>query len=236
MTAVRTVSYRYVINGQVSNIVKARRGLKQGDLVSPLLFVLVMEYLHSCLAELKETPGFKHHPRCAKLNITNICFADDLMLFSRGEEQQAILKTTQFVEGKLPFRYLGVPLSSRKISIAQCQSLIDKLAMRIQHWSIKMLSYAGHQQLINSVFMAILSYWMQAFPIPKKVIGKVESICRNFLWSAKAEGRKDYVAWENLCEPKNVGGAKHQRPASVEQDYDGEVTMEYPYEGRQTMD
>lgn len=47
---------------------------------------------------------------------------------------------------------------------------------------------------------------MQVFPIPKKIIGKVETFCRNFLWSAKAEGRKAYVAWETLCEPKNVGG------------------------------
>ncbi|XP_058751357.1 uncharacterized protein LOC131624435 [Vicia villosa] len=206
MTVVRTVSYRYIINGQVSEIVKAKRGLRQGDPVSPLLFVLVMEYLHRCLAGLKETPGFTHHPRCAKFNITNICFADDLMLFSKGEDQQTILRTTQFVEGKLPVRYLGVPLSSRKIYIAQCQPLIDKMTMRIQHWSVKLLSYAGRLQLINSVFMAISNYWMQAFPIPKKVIAKVESIYKNFLWSAKAEARKAYVSWENLREPKNAGG------------------------------
>lgn len=50
-----------------------------------MLFIMVMKYLHRCMAELKEIPGKKIHPRCAKLNITNICFADDLMLFSRGE-------------------------------------------------------------------------------------------------------------------------------------------------------
>lgn len=36
----------------------------------------------------------------------------------------------------------------------------------------------------------------------------MEALCRNLLWSAKADGRKAYVAWEIVCEPKNVVGLK----------------------------
>lgn len=43
------VSYKYVVNVQTTSILKAERGLKQGDLISPLLFWLIMEYLHRCL-------------------------------------------------------------------------------------------------------------------------------------------------------------------------------------------
>lgn len=60
--------------------------------------------------------------------------------------------------------------------------------------------------MFSSVLMSIFGYWMNVFPITKKVIAKIESVCRNFLWSAKAEGRKSLVAWNNICEPWNAGG------------------------------
>ncbi|XP_019240287.1 PREDICTED: uncharacterized protein LOC109220273 [Nicotiana attenuata] len=43
-----------------------------------------MEYLSKSLHELKKEPTFQHHPRCRKLDITHISFADDLLLFARG--------------------------------------------------------------------------------------------------------------------------------------------------------
>lgn len=50
------------------------------------------------------------------------------------QEQLAILDETSFVAGTLPIKYLGVPLASRKLSIARCQPLIDKMVKRNQHW------------------------------------------------------------------------------------------------------
>lgn len=79
-------SYRYMINGQVSRILKAKRGLRQGDHVSPLLFVLVMEYLHRSLENLQENPNYNYHPKCAKLKITNIYFVNDLLMFLRRDD------------------------------------------------------------------------------------------------------------------------------------------------------
>lgn len=35
--------------------------------------------------------------------------------------------------GELPFRYLGVPLSHKKLTIAQCMPLIEKITSRISH-------------------------------------------------------------------------------------------------------
>ena len=33
--------------------------------------------------------------------------------------------------GSLPFRYLGIPLTSRRISAADCDSLVDKMTVKI---------------------------------------------------------------------------------------------------------
>ena len=80
-----TVSYTFNVNGELTEPLKAKRGLRQGDPISPYLFVLCMEYLSRCLNQLQRNPHFKFHPRCKKLNLTHVCFADDLLLFTRGD-------------------------------------------------------------------------------------------------------------------------------------------------------
>ncbi|XP_058754588.1 uncharacterized protein LOC131627751 [Vicia villosa] len=203
-----------------------------------------MEYLHRCLKKLHGNTIFKFHPKCNKLGITSICFADDLMLFTRGDVgsvqammdtvnqfstatglkasptkcrvyfggvdetvQQRILSITGFQIGNLPFKYLGVPLMCRSLTVNMCKPLIDRITSKITHWTSKLLSYAGKQQLVKSVLFAITNYWMQVFQLPKCVTKHIEAICRSFVWSGKAEiSRKAPVSWKKICEPKNAGG------------------------------
>lgn len=51
---VQTVSYKFSINGSMSQLLIYIRGLSQGDPISPLLFVLDMEYLHIILQGLRD--------------------------------------------------------------------------------------------------------------------------------------------------------------------------------------
>lgn len=52
-----------------------------------------------------------------------------------AETQELIQQTTGFGRGIMPFKYLGVPLASRKLSIADCQPLIERMLVRLNHWS-----------------------------------------------------------------------------------------------------
>lgn len=98
------------------------------------------------------------------MNIINICFADDILLFSRVDitsiglimnkirefskatglnmsvpkskiyfggvnidDQKVMMQESGFQIGIMPFKYLGVPLDSKKLSVANCQPLIDKM-------------------------------------------------------------------------------------------------------------
>ncbi|XP_074301049.1 uncharacterized protein LOC141632397 [Silene latifolia] len=69
------------------------------------------------------------------------------------------------------------------------------------------LSYSGRLVLINSVLTSLYSYWMNIFIIPKGVLSRLNSICRNFLWDGTINHiRVPPVSWEKICSPKNEGG------------------------------
>ncbi|CAK8578548.1 unnamed protein product [Lathyrus sativus] len=244
MLAVKTVSYRFNVNREYSSIMKAKRGVRQGDPISPYLFVIVMEYLNRVLCRMQQNPDFNHHVKCEKLSITHLTFADDILLFSRGDTRSveimmeaicnftkatglmlnatksriyfggveenvkdAILQKTLFVEGSLPFKYLGVPLTTKRLSINHYMILVDKIVDRVRHWSTKLLSYAGRLQLIKSITFAIANYWLQCLPLPKYVLKKINTICRTFLWTSGLEpSNRSPVAWKTVCKPVKYGG------------------------------
>lgn len=73
MTCVTTVNYSLILNGGLIFSFQAKKGLRQGDTLSPYLFVLVMEYLNRALKRLHSIPAFNFHPRCEKLGLVHIC-------------------------------------------------------------------------------------------------------------------------------------------------------------------
>lgn len=85
MLCVRTPSYSLSINGGIHGFFPGKQGLRQGDPLSPFLFILSLEYL-SRLLKSNTGEDFNYHPQCDKLKLTHLAFADDLMLFSRGDE------------------------------------------------------------------------------------------------------------------------------------------------------
>lgn len=85
MKLVSTVLYRYKINEVMKEHLQAKRRLRQGESMSPLLFVLIMEYLHRFLQKMGKNPNFHYHSKCERLKIVELSFADDLLIFTRGD-------------------------------------------------------------------------------------------------------------------------------------------------------
>ena len=90
MTCLKSASFSISVNGESHGFFKAKRGLRQGDLVSPYLFTIVKEVFSLMLKrQVKLEKKFKYHWGCKKLGIINLCFADDVMLFCHGDKDSA---------------------------------------------------------------------------------------------------------------------------------------------------
>ena len=77
------------INGTLEGFFEGKRGLRQGDPLSPYLFTLCLDVLSKRLNEACREGDFKFHWRCKRTELTHLCFADDLMLFSHGDVKSA---------------------------------------------------------------------------------------------------------------------------------------------------
>lgn len=85
MVVVTNVNYEFNINGNTFEIMHGKKGLRQGDHISPFLFVLMMEYFNRLLVKMHNDPAFNFHVKCEKVGIPNLTFADDILLFYRGD-------------------------------------------------------------------------------------------------------------------------------------------------------
>ncbi|XP_058765506.1 uncharacterized protein LOC131638998 [Vicia villosa] len=121
--------------------------------------------------------------------------------------KNTLSQITNFKEGTLPFRYLGIPLSSKKLSVVNCMVMVEKMTGKVRNWTNSLLSFAGRLQLVKSVLFAITNYWFHCVPLPMKVIQSAEAVCRSFLWSGSDKiTRKHPVSWGQTCNPRKVGG------------------------------
>ncbi|XP_039036060.1 uncharacterized protein LOC120172731 [Hibiscus syriacus] len=72
------------LNGSLVGYFKGARGIRQGDLLSPYLFVIAMNVLSTLLDAAIKHGIFKFHPKCRRISLTHLCFADDLLVFCHG--------------------------------------------------------------------------------------------------------------------------------------------------------
>ena len=131
-------------------------------------------------------------------------------LFLAGVKEDAsadILHQFPFEAGSLPVRYLGLPLLSKKMSVADYAPLLSRIRNKINSWTARHLYFVGRLHLIGSVLYSVTNFWMSAFRLPKQCIREIDSLCSAFLWSGPVlSSQKAKIAWSDFCKPKEEGG------------------------------
>ena len=88
MQCVSSVTYSFLINGSPRGRVKPSRGIRQGDPLSPYIFIMCSEVLSGLCNKAHEDgtlPGIQVARGCPRLN--HLLFADDTMFFVTASEE-----------------------------------------------------------------------------------------------------------------------------------------------------
>jgi hypothetical protein len=111
-----------------------------------------------------------------------------------------------------PVKYLGIPLSVRRLPSEAFQPVVDRLADKLPTWKASMMPQAGRLALVKSVLAAIPLHQLMVLSFNKKALKQVNKILRSFLWVGRAEanGGHCHVNWSRVCRPLRFGGLGSQ--------------------------
>lgn len=104
-TILQSARMSILINGSPFGYFKCKRGVRQGDPLSPILFCLAEEVLSRSLTMAAESGAL--HPMAGPRGVvmpTHSLYADDVMLFCRGDKKTLkvvlkILKSMAMLQG-----------------------------------------------------------------------------------------------------------------------------------------
>jgi hypothetical protein len=237
-------SSRVLLNGVPGKVFYHRRGLRQGDPLFPMLFILVMDVLSSLIGKAS-SEGLLQPLSTRSIHHRVSLYANDVVLFLRpvatdvqmvdallqlfgaatglktniqkscvspiqcSEDDLAMVQTHFPCEiQEFPCKYLGLPLSLKKLTRAQLQPLIEKVADHLPGWKADLLNRAGRATYVQSVLTSVLIYFATVLELPPWCLKAVDKIRRNFLWRGRKEtnGGHCLIAWPKVSRPKELGG------------------------------
>ncbi|GAU35453.1 hypothetical protein TSUD_364090 [Trifolium subterraneum] len=185
MMCVSSVNYSILMNYDKVGPIIPGRGLRQGDPLSPYLFILVAEGLTSLIHQAVGRGDGK----CRRAK----------------EDLASILGVRHALGTGI---YLGLPSMIGRSKKAVFSYIKDRIWKKMNSWRGRALSKAGKEVMIKFVLQAIPSYVMSMFILPSSLIDDIEKMLNAFWWGGGSNNNKGihWLAWDRLACPKAKGG------------------------------
>ncbi|GKV06257.1 hypothetical protein SLEP1_g18157 [Rubroshorea leprosula] len=173
-TCVTTPMFSVSINGNMEGYFLGKKGIRQGDPLSPYLFVICIAVLSRLLNKAAQEGSLPYHPKCNKVGLTHLCFMDDLLIFTHGSREavaiiDSILQKFYTISG-LKVNYQKFELFCCRISNSTIQCLIESYGFKL---GILPVRYLGVPLITERLTDADLK------PLITKITARIQS------WSSK---------------------------------------------------
>ncbi|XP_019223364.1 PREDICTED: uncharacterized protein LOC109205143 [Nicotiana attenuata] len=202
------------VNGEGHGYFAGKRGFRQGDPISPLLFVLVIECLSRTLRTISRLPDFRFHPMCKGIKLTHLIFVDELMIFCKGNTS-SVNRVMEALDHFNKVSGLIANMEKSSIFVAGVgddieDQLLRRTCFTAGTFPIKYLGLPLSPRKWNKMDCQMLigkithrtnvtysNFWGNVFIIPQSMVKGVDKLCREYLWGKK-EGQKKValVVWD----------------------------------------
>jgi hypothetical protein len=119
--------------------------------------------------------------------VTNIRKSSVTPIRCQDQDMEVVQTTLPCNMVEFHWKYLGLPLSVKKLSKNDFLALIDKIADYLPGWKAALMHPAGRAALVRAVLTAAPIHHLIVVQCPKLVLKAINKIIRAFLW----KGRKD---------------------------------------------
>ncbi|GKB40902.1 putative RNA-directed DNA polymerase, eukaryota, reverse transcriptase zinc-binding domain protein [Tanacetum coccineum] len=202
-----------LVNGSPTKEFKLERGLQQGDLLSPFLFILSIEALNVAFLEATNNNIF-HGVQVGKDKtfISHLQYADDALILGEWSLLNAknlhCNPTCFHLAFGLKVNFNKSKLFGVGVSNIELNVIASSLGCLASQFPCSYLGLPiGRLTLIKSVFGSLGVYYFSIFKSPKKIIQKLESIRRRFFWGGNSEDEKiSWIAWKKVISTRKYGG------------------------------
>nr|XP_016500330.1 PREDICTED: uncharacterized protein LOC107818794 [Nicotiana tabacum] len=184
-------------------------GVKQGDPLSPALFILSDEVLSKSLNKLfedKSYMGFGMPKWSDPLN--HLAYADDTIIFTSAH-LPSLSKIMAVLENyeKISSQMINKDKSSYYMHSKVANRLFQVVGAITGFAREKLLSFGGKATLISSVLQSIPVHMLSVLDPLNNILEHLHKTFARFFWSTKEEGiSRHWASWQTLCLTKEEGG------------------------------
>ncbi|XP_027099029.1 uncharacterized mitochondrial protein AtMg00310-like [Coffea arabica] len=104
-------------------------------------------------------------------------------------------------------KYLGLPMVISRTKEQRFGYIRDNIKRRLESWKNKLLSPTGKEVMLKVVTMAMPTYVMSCFKLPRKLLKYINSAMANYWWGEmNGKNKIHWISWKRMAEDRQEGG------------------------------